>query len=77
VRVQTRVRIQKDAVSVLMTSIVRFLILLIRCTRSIWSFAVIPSYSANQLQEDLLADQITIKKFYDPFTGELVNNGKK
>ena len=30
----------------------------------------------NQLQEDKLADQMSMKEFIDPFTGEPVKEGK-
>ena len=36
----------------------------------------IQEYIKNQLQEDLTADQITLKEYMDPFTGEPVNKGK-
>ena len=31
---------------------------------------IIQEYIKNQLKEDELADQMTIKEYYDPFTGE-------
>jgi len=31
----------------------------------------------NQLQEEIAADQISLKEFIDPFTGETENKGKK
>jgi len=37
---------------------------------------VIKEYVRNQLQEDIAADQISMKKFTDPFTGEPVVKGK-
>lgn len=37
----------------------------------------IAEYVRNQLQEDYLSDQITLKEYYDPFTGEPANKGKK
>ena len=37
----------------------------------------IGEYIKNQLQEDLTADQITLKEYIDPFTGEQANKGKK
>jgi putative transposase len=37
----------------------------------------IAEYVRNQLQEDVLSDQLTIKEFTDPFTGEQANKGKK
>ena len=37
----------------------------------------IEEYIKNQLQEDLTTDQITLKEYIDPFTGEPVNKGKK
>jgi len=37
----------------------------------------IAEYVRNQLQEDVLADQLSFKEFTDPFTGEPVNGGKK
>lgn len=36
----------------------------------------INEYVKNQLQEDMVADQISIKEYIDPFTGELVNKSK-
>ena len=33
----------------------------------------IKEYIENQLQEDKLADQMSLKEFIDPFTGEIVN----
>ena len=36
----------------------------------------IKEYIRNQLQEDRLADQISIKEYYDPFTGESVTRSK-
>ena len=36
----------------------------------------IQEYIQKQLQEDMLADQININEYYDPFTGEPVNKGK-
>ena len=36
----------------------------------------IKEYVRNQLQEDIAADQIRIKEFNDPFTGEPVSKGK-
>ncbi len=37
----------------------------------------IEEYIKNQLQEDLTYDQISLKEYIDPFTGEPVNKGKK
>lgn len=37
----------------------------------------IQEYIKNQLQEDLLEDQMTMKEFIDPFTGEEINRRKK
>ena len=37
----------------------------------------IEEYIKNQLQEDLTTDQITLKEYIDPFTGEPVNKSKK
>ena len=37
----------------------------------------IVEYIRNQLREDLTADQLTLKEYIDPFTGEPVNKGKK
>lgn len=37
----------------------------------------IEEYIKNQLQEDIASDQITLKEFTDPFTGEPVNKSKK
>ena len=36
----------------------------------------IEQYIRNQLQEDKISDQMTIKEYYDPFTGEPVNKNK-
>ena len=36
----------------------------------------IREYVKNQLQEDIAADQIRMKEFTDPFTGEPVDKGK-
>ncbi len=36
----------------------------------------IAEYIKNQLQEDIASDQISLKEFLDPFTGEPVNKGK-
>lgn len=36
----------------------------------------IREYVANQLQEDIATDQISLREFTDPFTGEPVNKGK-
>ena len=38
---------------------------------------VIQEYIKNQLQEDLLEDQMTMKEFIDPFSGEELNRRKK
>ena len=37
----------------------------------------IRKYIQNQLQEDIAADQISIRELIDPFTGEPVKDGKK
>ena len=37
----------------------------------------IEEYIRNQIQEDLTTDQITLKEYIDPFTGEQVSTGKK
>ena len=37
----------------------------------------IEQYIKNQLQEDTVADQISIKEYIDPFTGEPVEKTKK
>ncbi len=37
----------------------------------------IQEYIRRQLQEDATADQISMKEYIDPFTGEPVNKGKK
>ena len=37
----------------------------------------IEAYIRNQLQEDIASDQLSIKEFIDPFTGEPVNKGAK
>ncbi len=36
----------------------------------------IAEYIRNQLAEDKISDQMTIKEYYDPFTGEPVNKSK-
>ena len=36
----------------------------------------IKEYIQNQLQEDIMNDQISLKEFVDPFTGEPVKQGK-
>jgi putative transposase len=36
----------------------------------------IEEYIKNQLQEDIMADQISLKEYIDPFTGEQVNKSK-
>ncbi len=33
-------------------------------------------YIRNQLQEDIAHDQISMKEYMDPFTGQSVNQGK-
>lgn len=37
----------------------------------------IQAYIKNQLQEDILQDQMTMKEFIDPFTGEEIKRKKK
>jgi putative transposase len=37
----------------------------------------IQEYIRKQLQEDSTADQISMKEYIDPFTGQPVNKGKK
>ena len=37
----------------------------------------IEQYIRNQLQEDIAQDQISLKEYIDPFTGEPVNKSKK
>jgi len=37
----------------------------------------IEEYIRNQMQEDIASDQISIKEYIDPFTGEQVNKSKK
>ncbi len=36
----------------------------------------IAEYVRNQLEEDMLSDQIGLREYFDPFTGEQVNKGK-
>ena len=36
----------------------------------------IEQYIRNQLQEDLADDQMSLKEYIDPFTGEPVREGK-
>ena len=38
---------------------------------------VIEEYIKNQVQEDIASDQISMKEFVDPFTGEQIKKGKK
>lgn len=38
---------------------------------------VIAEYIRNQLQEDKIYDQMSMKEFIDPFTGEQVKGGRK
>jgi len=37
----------------------------------------VEQYIRNQLQEDIALDQLSLKEFVDPFTGEPVKDGKK
>lgn len=37
----------------------------------------IEQYIQNQLQEDIASDQISMKEYLDPFTGEPVEKNKK
>lgn len=37
----------------------------------------IQEYIRQQLQEDALSDEISLKEYVDPFTGKVVNQGKK
>ena len=37
---------------------------------------IIQEYIKNQLQEDILHDQMTMKEFIDPFTGEEIKRRK-
>jgi len=37
----------------------------------------IAEYVRNQLQEDIMTDQISLKEYMDPFTGEPADKGKK
>lgn len=37
----------------------------------------IKEYIKNQQQEDLVADQLSLKEYIDPFTGETVQKSKK
>ena len=37
----------------------------------------IAEYTRNQLQEDIANDQVPMKEYYDPFTGERYFGGKK
>lgn len=36
----------------------------------------IKDYIKNQLQEDIMADQLSLKEFVDPFTGSRSEKGK-
>lgn len=38
---------------------------------------VIEEYIKNQIQEDIAYEQMSLKEYIDPFTGEPVNKGKK
>lgn len=38
---------------------------------------VIQAYIKNQLQEDILEDQMTMKEFIDPFTGEEIKRSRR
>lgn len=38
---------------------------------------VIEEYIKNQIEEDIAYKQMSLKEYIDPFTGELVNKGKK
>ena len=38
---------------------------------------VIENYIRNQLQEDIVADQISMEEYLDPFTGEEIKKTKK
>jgi putative transposase len=38
---------------------------------------VIEEYIKNQLQEDIASDQISLKEYIDPFTGDPVDKNKK
>ena len=37
----------------------------------------IEAYIKNQMQEDIVADQVSIKEYVDPFTGEPAGKNKK
>jgi len=39
--------------------------------------AAIQKYIQNQLQEDKITDQISMKEYIDPFTGEPTEKGEK
>ena len=47
------------------------------CGYGIKSEKRIAEYVRNQLQDDILSDQLTLRDNSDPFTGEPVNVGKK
>jgi putative transposase len=38
---------------------------------------IIEEYIKNQIQEDITYEQMSLKEYIDPFTGEPVNKGKK
>ena len=38
---------------------------------------IIEEYIRNQIQEDIVAEQVSMKEMIDPFTGEPVMKGKK
>ena len=38
---------------------------------------VIENYIRNQLQEDIVADQISMEEYLDPFTGEEIKKDEK
>ena len=38
---------------------------------------MIENYIRNQLQEDIVADQISMEEYLDPFTGEKIKKERK
>lgn len=48
-----------------------------RSKKVIQVIQVIQEYRKNQLQEDIPQDQMTMKEFIDPFTGEEIKRKKK
>ena len=41
-----------------------------------YAIEIIKEYIQNQLKDDYIADQISMKEYYDPFTGESIKKSK-